>query len=113
MHWAAHGRPGAAADARALAGGLIMSASHNPGGPEEDWGIKFNYRSGEPAPERITDAIFGFTQSLAEIRRAEIPDTDLSALGASQYGSFEARLFGTPGLLFFTTYKAQVQLGAY
>ncbi len=92
VHWAVHGRLGGAADARAPAGGLIMSASHNPGGPEEDWGIKFNYRSGEPAPERITDAIFGFTQSLAEIRRADMPDTDLSAIGASQYGSFEARL---------------------
>ena len=68
-----------------------MSASHNPGGPEEDWGIKFDYRSGEPAPEHITDAIFGFTQSIAEIRRADIPDTDLSALGSSQYGGFEAR----------------------
>ena len=32
-----------------------MSASHNPGGPNEDWGIKFNYSSGEPAPEKITD----------------------------------------------------------
>ena len=35
-------------------GGLIMSASHNPGGPEEDWGIKFNFTSGQPAPENIT-----------------------------------------------------------
>jgi phosphoglucomutase len=40
-----------------------MSASHNPGGPKEDWGIKFNYNSGEPAPERITDAIFKYTQA--------------------------------------------------
>ena len=34
---------------------LIMSASHNPGGENEDWGIKFNYNGGEPAPEKITD----------------------------------------------------------
>ena len=46
---------------RELYGGLIMSASHNPAGPKEDWGIKFNYSAGEPAPEKITDKIFGFT----------------------------------------------------
>ena len=38
-----------------------MSASHNPGGPDNDFGIKFNYTSGEPAPERITDKIYGET----------------------------------------------------
>jgi phosphoglucomutase len=98
---------------RGLYGGLIMSASHNPGGPgasraahallasacsqvhsrgpvtatwfpathvattpfsrctadtEEDWGIKFNYSSGEPAPEKITDKIYGFTQSISELK---------------------------------------------
>lgn len=66
-----------------------MSASHNPGGPDEDWGIKFNFRSGEPAPERITDAIFGYTQSITEIAQADIPDTDLAVVGSSQYGDFE------------------------
>ena len=49
--------------ARKAYGGFIMSASHNPGGPKEDWGIKFNYTSGEPAPEKITDEIYGFTQT--------------------------------------------------
>ncbi|KAG0503038.1 hypothetical protein HPP92_003110 [Vanilla planifolia] len=44
-------------------GGFIMSASHNPGGPDYDWGIKFNYSSGQPAPESITDKIFGNTLS--------------------------------------------------
>ncbi|KAF5959917.1 hypothetical protein HYC85_001126 [Camellia sinensis] len=42
-------------------GGFIMSASHNPGGPEYDWGIKFNHSSGQPAPESITDKIYGNT----------------------------------------------------
>lgn len=106
-----HGQPGGAADARAPAGGLIMSASHNPGGPEEDWGIKFNYRSGEPAPERITDAIFGFTQSLAEIRRADIPDTNLSAIGASQYGNFEARLSAPLASLYLHLFPLWCSLG--
>jgi hypothetical protein len=55
-----------------------MSASHNPGGPEEDFGIKFNYNSGEPAPERITDKIFTETQKISTLNFAQIPDVDLS-----------------------------------
>ena len=66
-----------------------MSASHNPGGPKEDWGIKFNYSSGEPAPERITDAIFGFTQNISHLNFADIPDTVLSQLGSHKYDDFE------------------------
>ncbi len=69
-----------------------MSASHNPGGPEEDWGIKFNYSSGEPAPERITDAIYGFTKNISELKFADIPETDLSQLGSHTYGDFEVRI---------------------
>jgi phosphoglucomutase len=55
-----------------------MSASHNPGGPDEDFGIKFNYSAGEPAPEKITDKIYGETQSITTIHLGEIPDIDLS-----------------------------------
>lgn len=77
---------------RGLYGGLIMSASHNPGGPEEDWGIKFNYSSGEPAPEKITDKIYGFTQSIAELKIADIPDVDLSTIGTHSFGSFEVEV---------------------
>nr|KJB52889.1 hypothetical protein B456_008G282000 [Gossypium raimondii] len=69
-------------------GGFIMSASHNPGGPEYDWGIKFNYNSGQPAPESITDKIYGNTLSISEIKMAEIPDVDLSRLGVTKYGNF-------------------------
>ncbi|CAL5367104.1 unnamed protein product [Camellia sinensis] len=69
-------------------GGFIMSASHNPGGPEYDWGIKFNYSSGQPAPESITDKIYGNTLSISEIKMAEIPDVDLSCVGVTKYGNF-------------------------
>lgn len=62
-------------------GGLIMSASHNPGGPEEDFGIKFNYSAGEPAPEKITDKIYGETQNISVLKMADIPDVDLSKVG--------------------------------
>lgn len=69
-------------------GGFIMSASHNPGGPENDWGIKFNYSSGQPAPESITDKIYGNTLSISEIKMADISDVDLSRLGVTKFGSF-------------------------
>ena len=66
-----------------------MSASHNPAGIKEDWGIKFNYNSGEPAPERITDAIYTFTQNIESLQQADIPDTDLATVGVYKYGDFE------------------------
>ncbi|XP_027159739.1 phosphoglucomutase, chloroplastic [Coffea eugenioides] len=69
-------------------GGFIMSASHNPGGPDYDWGIKFNYSSGQPAPESITDKIYGNTLSISEIKVADIPDVDLTSLGVTKYGNF-------------------------
>lgn len=55
-----------------------MSASHNPGGPEEDFGIKFNYSGGEPAPEKITDKIFGETEKISTLHFGDIPDIDLA-----------------------------------
>jgi len=75
-----------------LYGGLIMSASHNPGGPEEDFGIKFNYNSGEPAPEKITDAIFKYTTEISELKMADIPDVDLATVGVTKFGDFEVEV---------------------
>lgn len=77
---------------RKLYGGLIMSASHNPGGPDNDFGIKFNYRSGEPAPEIITDKIYGETQNISLLKVAEIADVDLSKLGVMKFGDFEVEV---------------------
>ncbi|XP_068315632.1 phosphoglucomutase, chloroplastic [Pyrus communis] len=73
-------------------GGFIMSASHNPGGPDYDWGIKFNYNSGQPAPESITDKIYGNTLSISEIKVADIADVDLSTLGVVKYGNFSVEV---------------------
>ncbi len=62
-------------------GGLILSASHNPGGPTEDFGIKYNIGNGGPAPEKITDAIFANTKSISRYLTVDTPDLDLDTLG--------------------------------
>ncbi len=67
-------------------GGIVMSASHNPGGPEEDFGVKFNMPNGGPAPEAVTEAIFARTQGLAEYRIWEGQDLDLSTPGRRMLG---------------------------
>ncbi|HSF64955.1 MAG TPA: alpha-D-glucose phosphate-specific phosphoglucomutase [Paracoccaceae bacterium] len=67
-------------------GGIIMSASHNPGGPTEDFGVKFNMPNGGPAPEAVTEAMFARTQSITEYRMIDAHDVDLSAIGRSMLG---------------------------
>jgi phosphoglucomutase len=62
-------------------GGFILSASHNPGGPDEDFGIKFNAANGGPAPESFTDAVFARSKAITQYRIADFPDIDLDALG--------------------------------
>ena len=62
-------------------GGIILSASHNPGGPTEDFGIKYNIGNGGPAPERITEAIYARTKELDEYKIVEAPDLDLDKVG--------------------------------
>ncbi len=67
-------------------GGFIMSASHNPGGIDEDFGLKFNTPNGGPAPESVTDAIFAATLNIAEYRILEAQDVDLSRIGETRIG---------------------------
>ena len=62
-------------------GGIIMSASHNPGGPHEDFGVKFNMPNGGPAPEAVTEAIYARTTEITEYKVAEAQDVDLSRIG--------------------------------
>ena len=68
---------------RAAYGGIILSASHNPGGPNGDFGIKYNIGNGGPAPEKITDAIFARTKTIDHYKIADAPDVDLDAIGAT------------------------------
>ncbi len=67
-------------------GGIIMSASHNPGGPEEDFGVKFNMPNGGPAPEGVTEAMYQRTTMLTEYKMLVAQDVDLSVVGRSHLG---------------------------
>lgn len=67
-------------------GGIIMSASHNPGGPEEDFGVKFNMPNGGPAPEGVTEAMYKRTTEITEYRVLEAQDVDLSRVGRHRLG---------------------------
>ncbi|MET0210072.1 MAG: alpha-D-glucose phosphate-specific phosphoglucomutase [Burkholderiaceae bacterium] len=65
-------------------GGIVLSASHNPGGPEGDFGIKYNIENGGPAPEKITDAIYEHTRTLTFYRISDAPAVDLDRLGSTR-----------------------------
>ena len=67
-------------------GGIILSASHNPGGPDGDFGIKYNGSNGGPATETVTDAIFAVSKRITAYRRAEAADVDLGKLGDQKVG---------------------------
>lgn len=63
-------------------GGIILSASHNPGGADEDFGMKFNAANGGPAPESLTDLMYARTREISEYRIIEATDIDLALLGS-------------------------------
>lgn len=67
-------------------GGIIMSASHNPGGPDEDFGVKFNMANGGPAPEAVTEAMYRRTVEITEYRILEAQDVDLGTVGRKTLG---------------------------
>ena len=70
---------------------LILSASHNPGGPDGDFGIKYNIGNGGPAPEKITDTIFANTQKISQYK-IERGTVDLSKLGTSKLGNMTVQV---------------------
>lgn len=73
-------------------GGIILSASHNPGGPDEDFGVKFNAANGGPAPEGLTDRIFAETKSLTEYHILEAQDVDLGTIGSVDFGGMTVQI---------------------
>src|SRR3712207_1724027 len=74
---------------RGTDGGLILSASHNPGGEDADFGLKYNTPNGGPAPEAVTDRIFAATQAITAYRIAVAQDVDLSTVGTARLGEME------------------------
>jgi len=73
-------------------GGIVLSASHNPGGPDGDFGIKYNIGNGGPAPEKITEAIYARSGKISTYRILEAPDVDLSVLGNTQLGRMQVEV---------------------
>ena len=73
-------------------GGVIMSASHNPGGRDEDFGIKFNMPNGGPAPEEVTNRMFAATKTLSEYHIISSTDVDLSTIGTTSLGDMEIEI---------------------
>ncbi|CDX11105.1 Phosphoglucomutase [Mesorhizobium sp. ORS 3324] len=74
-------------------GGIILSASHNPGGPHEDFGIKYNASNGGPAPEKITDAIFEKTKTISSFKIADIGPVDIDTIGTFKAGGMAVEVF--------------------
>jgi phosphoglucomutase len=70
-------------------GGIVLSASHNPGGPDGDFGIKYNVANGGPAPEKVTDAIYERTRVVSEIHTMDTADISLDTLGSQHLGTTE------------------------
>jgi len=68
-------------------GGIVLSASHNPGGPDEDFGIKYNTGNGGPAPERITEAVYARSREIDHYTILVAPDVDLSQPGEHPLGT--------------------------
>ncbi|TFK29678.1 phosphoglucomutase [Coprinopsis marcescibilis] len=70
-------------------GGILLTASHNPGGPDNDFGIKYNVSNGGPAPESVTNKIYEKTKTIQSYKSIDAPAVDLSKVGETTYGPSE------------------------
>ncbi|KAG1053486.1 hypothetical protein G6F43_004439 [Rhizopus delemar] len=71
---------------RKATGGIVLTASHNPGGPNSDFGIKYNCSNGGPAPESVTNRIYEISKGIKELKLADVPKVDFSQLGTQTVG---------------------------
>jgi phosphoglucomutase len=78
---------------RKALGGLVLSASHNPGGPDEDFGIKYNVQNGGPAPEEVTERIFRETLKIPRYFTVDSFDVDIDREGSLKIGGTEVIVF--------------------
>ncbi|KAK3050879.1 Phosphoglucomutase-2 [Extremus antarcticus] len=73
-------------------GGILLTASHNPGGPTEDFGIKYNLANGAPAPESVTNKIYETSKNITSYKIMDIPDVDLAKIGTQKVGPLEVEI---------------------
>ena len=100
-------------------GGIILSASHNPAGPTEDFGIKYNTANGGPAPEKITEAIFAKSKTISQYKIADFADIDLNVIGETKVDGFSVQVINAVSdyaalmaqLFDFAAIKALLQSG--
>ncbi|MEM8641861.1 MAG: alpha-D-glucose phosphate-specific phosphoglucomutase [Cyanobacteria bacterium P01_G01_bin.54] len=78
-------------------GGIILSASHNPGGPEGDFGVKYNIGNGGPAPEKVTSAIFECAGQVTEYRILAAADINLDRAGSFKLGTMDVEVIDSVG----------------
>ena len=73
-------------------GGIILSASHNPGGVDGDFGIKYNTENGGPAPEKITEAIFEKSKTIQTYKIVDTPDVPLDVIGETDLAGMKVQV---------------------
>lgn len=70
---------------KSLTGGIVLTASHNPGGIDNDFGIKFNCENGGPAPDQVTNKIYQLSTAITEYKIVDGLSIDISKIGINRY----------------------------